>query len=344
MIRTGVDMRVKALGIAAAILTMFSTAAVPGIYGWRASALPAVGEAQGSMPCNRACLRNTMDEYVTALVKHDHTGLPLTKEVKFTENTARIELGDGLWVGAQGPVTFKIYGLDPQDGEAGLMCTMKEFGKPVIVSIRLRVRNRKIAEIEQIVRRDPRPEGLPNLVTPRPGLLEDVPPGERTPRAKMREIANDYFESIVKGNGDLAPFADDCVRHENGVQTTTVKVMPKTGPGGGPLNPAMAKLLALGCHDSMNTGAWVYITKIKPRRILIVDEVKGLVFAYPMFVHRGAVRVMQIHGVPGVTSIPINFGPIDMKATAIFKIRAGKIHEIEAMGFLLPYGAGGGWN
>lgn len=303
-----------------------------------------VPTAQGNSSCDRVCLKSTMDGYVAALVKHDHSGLPLAKNVKFTENTARIELGDGLWVGAQGPVTFKIYGLDPQDGEAGLMCMMKEFGKPVIVSIRLRVQDRKITEVEQIVRRDPRPEGLPNLVTPRPGLVENVPPNERTPPAKMREIANDYFESIVKGNGSLAPFADDCVRHENGVQTTTVKVLPKTGPGGAPLNPAMGKLLSLGCHDSMNTGAWVYITKIQPRRILIVDEVKGLVFAYPMFVHRGAVREMKIHGVPGVKSIPINFGPINMQATAIFKIRAGKIHEIEAMGFLLPYGAKSGWN
>jgi hypothetical protein len=294
--------------------------------------------------CDRACLKNMMDEYVVALVKHDDNGLPLAKDVKFTENTATLPLGDGLWVGVtQGPTTFKIYALDPVAGQAGLFCMMKEFGKPVIVSIRLRVQGGKITEIEHIVRRDPRPAGLPNLVTPRPGLVEDVPPSERTPREKMRQIANDYFETIVKGNGSLAPFADDCERHENGVQTTTVKVLPKKGPGGGPVSPAMGKLLSLGCHDSMNTGAWVYITKIEPRRILIVDEQKGLVFAYPMFVHRGKVREMKIHGVPGVTSIPINFGPINMEATAVFNIRSGEIHEIEAMGFLLPYGHGSGW-
>jgi hypothetical protein len=28
----------------------------------------------------------------------------------------------------------------------------------------------------------------------------------------------------------------------------------------------------------------------------------------------------------------------------IFKIRAGKIHEIEAMGTLLPYGTASGWD
>jgi hypothetical protein len=77
--------------------------------------------------------------------------------------------------------------------------------------------------------------------------------------------------------------------------------------------------------------------------VLIADEQKGIVFAFPMFYHRGSVHEMKIKGVPGVDSIPINFGPINMEACAIFKIRSGKIHEIEASGFLLPYGSKTGW-
>ncbi len=309
---------------------------------------PRVAQAASPTPamqdqCDRACMKSILDQYLVALVKHDDSGLPLAKNYKYTENTAQIRLGDGLWVGASELPAFRIYGIDPASGEAAVFCVMKEFNKPVLVTIRLRIQGRKITEIEHIVRRDPRPEGLPNLVTPRPGLVEDVPPAERTPRAEMLRIGDEYFDSIVKGNGKLAPFAADCVRHENGVQTTTNKVLPAKGPDGGPLNPAMAKLLALGCEASMNTGAWVYITKIEPRRVLIADEQKGLVFAFPMFFHRGKVRSMKITGVPGVDSIPISFGPINMEACAIFKIRGGKIHEIEASGFLLPYGAKTGW-
>jgi hypothetical protein len=293
--------------------------------------------------CDRACMKGILDEYLVALVKHDDNGLPLASDVKFTENTAKLQVGDGLWVGASELPTFRIYGIDPVTGQAAIFCVMKEFNKPVLVAIRLRIQGGKINQIEHIVRRDPRPEGLPNLVTPRPGLVEDVPPAERTPRADMLRIGDAYFDTIVKGDGSLAPFADDCERHENGVQTTTNKVLPAKGPDGGPLNPAMAKLLALGCEASMNTGSWVYITKIEPRRVLIADEQKGLVFAFPMFVHRGQVRSMKITGVPGVDSIPISFGPINMEAVAIFKIRSGKIHEIEASGFLLPYGSKSGW-
>jgi hypothetical protein len=329
-------MRQKLLAVTAIVALLLAGLMI------HSSAVAAVPDAPAL--CDRGCLANLVDNYVAALVRHDSTGLPLAGHVKFTENTATLPLGDGLWVGAsEAPANFKIYGLDPVAGQAGIFCVMKEFNKAVIVSIRLRVEGGKITEIEHIVRRDLRPSGLPNLVTARREFLERVPPAERTPREKMRQIADAYFDTIVKGNGSLAPFADDCERHENGVQTTTNKTLPEKGPDGGPLSPAMAKLLALGCEASMNTGGWTYITGIEPRRPLIVDEGKGLVFAYPMFIHRGNVRSMKIVGVPGVDALPISFGPINMEATAVFKIRGGKIHEIEAMGFLLPYNAKTGW-
>jgi hypothetical protein len=51
---------------------------------------------------------------LAAVVKHDPAGLPLDKGVRFTENTATIHVGDGLWVGAsEAPTTFKIYAIDP---------------------------------------------------------------------------------------------------------------------------------------------------------------------------------------------------------------------------------------
>jgi len=62
-----------------------------------------------SKHCNRACMMALTDQYLAALVKHDPSGLPLSKGVRFTENTAEIRIGDGLWVGAsEAPTTFKI--------------------------------------------------------------------------------------------------------------------------------------------------------------------------------------------------------------------------------------------
>jgi hypothetical protein len=297
--------------------------------------------------CDRACLTSLADQYLADLVKHDPNGLPLANDVKFTENTATIQLGDGLWVGAsEAPTTFKIYAADPVSHQIAFYGVMKEFNKPIILALRLKVEGGKITEIEHIVVRDVRPNGLANLVTPRPGLVQTIPPEQRVSRDDMFRIANSYFDSIEQSNGDVAPYADDCVRHENGMQTTTNKAPvagPLTGTGPGAASNPMAKIGQLGCADSMNTHGLMYITKIWPRRVLVIDEERGLAFSFPMFVHRGNVRSIKISGVPGIDTVPMNFGPIDLQAAEIFAIRDGKIHEIEAMGYLLPYNSKTGW-
>ncbi len=296
--------------------------------------------------CDRACLQGFVDRYLDALVAHDPSRLPVAKSVKYTENTAQMPLGDGLWVGAsEGPTTFKIYALDPVAHQAGLMGVMKEFDKPVILVLRLKVENAQITEIEHIVYRDVPKTSMPNLVTPRPGLVESVPPAERVPRQEMVRVALSYFDSIEQSNGNLAPFADDCERHENGMQTTTNKT-PQPSPldsSDAAENEAFAKIGALGCRDSINTHILSYISRIRPRRPLIVDEEMGLVYTFPMFNHRGNVRSIKIVGVPGVDKVAMPFGPIYHEAGEIFKIRRGQIHEIEAAGFLLPYNSKTGW-
>jgi len=39
-----------------------------------------------------------------------------------------------------------------------------------------------------------------------------------------------------------------------------------------------------------------------------------------------------------------NFDPFDLHAARIFKIRGSRIHDIEALGFTMPYPWNGGWS
>jgi hypothetical protein len=329
--------RLWALAAVGAALTLSSAAAAE-------TTKPAAPKAAS---CDRACLVDLMQRWVDALPKHSAAGLPISPSIRFTEQAAALPVGDGLFVSAtDAPTTFKIFVADPTSGQVGFFGMMKQWGKPILLAARLKVAGGKITEAEHVFAADIRPNGLANLETPRPGLLEDVPAGHRTSRARMAQIADSYFDSIEQDSGGVAPYAEDCVRHENGMQTTTQKTPQQT-----PLDnasPAQANAFAtigrLGCHDAMNSHVLQYITMIRPRHMLIIDEQKGIVFGFPRFVHRGDVRNLKIVGVPGVDSMPLAFGPNDLQAAEMFKITDGKIHEIEANGFINAYMAPTGWD
>ncbi len=296
--------------------------------------------------CERACMIALTDQYLAALVKHDPAGLPLSKGVRFTENTAEIRIGDGLWVGAsEAPTTFKIYAVDPASNQVGFYGVMKENNRPLIIALRLKVVDGEITEIEHVLARNMRPDRMQNLITPRAAFLEDVPASERTPRDEMMNAANSYFEAIEHNDGELAPFAEDCERHENGAQTThNAASVPWPVPMGSPeADHAMAIIGTLSCSAQLNSQVMSFITRLWPRGIGLVDEQKGLLYSFPMFQHRGAVHDIRIKGVPGVDVIHMNGGTSNMQMGEIFKIRGGKIHEIETVGTSLPYGTKSGW-
>jgi hypothetical protein len=304
--------------------------------------------AQDSLACDRICLTGTLEQYISALTKHEPAAAPLASNIKFTENTVRIPVGEGLWIGVtEGPTTFRVSVIDPVSSQAGFYGLIKAWGRPALVAIRIKVASGKITEAEHIVARTLRQQAMANLVTPRPGLLEDVQPKERNSREAMTHIALSYFDAIELDKGEVAPFADECVRHENGIQTTSNKSPPALPPDAGPgtLTYAFAKIGTLGCKAGIDSQVLSYITRVDPRRPLIVDEQKGLVFAFPMFVNRGDVATIDIKGVEGVDRIPAaSLGASNLMAGEIFKIRGSRIYEIEGVGVQLPYLSSTGWD
>ena len=301
--------------------------------------------ANGGAACDRSCLTAMVDTYLSALVVHDPMKVAIARTARFTENTNQLPIGEGLWLGAtEAPTSFAIYVSDVGARQVGFFGVMREYDKPVMLALRLRVENKEIIEVEHLVARGLNSAGMKNLVAPRGGLVSDVPAEQRVPRDQMLKIANSYYDALLQSNGKVAPFADDCVRHENGIQTTSNRTGPNASSGSGITSTsAMAKIGTLGCADALNTRALSYITGIDLRRVAIVDEERGLVFGLSMFRHRGNVRTIKIVNVPGVDTMPMNFGPIDLQVAHIFKISGGKLHEIETMGYTLPYMSGSGW-
>ena len=113
---------------------------------------PRADASTGSIPlnCNRACLENLVDQYLAAVVAHDPRRLPLSREVKYTENDQVMEVGDGFWKTAEGRGNYTHIFADPEFGQVAFMGTMREAGAPLLMSLRLRVELGRISEIESI--------------------------------------------------------------------------------------------------------------------------------------------------------------------------------------------------
>jgi hypothetical protein len=285
--------------------------------------------------CDRACLKGLVDSYLAALVAHDPSRMPIALEVKFVENTVPLHPGDGLWKTASAlPTTFKIYVPDPVAQQVGFIGVMQESDKTVELGLRLKVRKGRIVEAEHLVARQLRDTSLPNLQAPRPGLLAVVPPAERSSREELLKIGATYYDALVNSDGHAAPFADDCVRRENGMQTTG-------NPP--PATPGRATMGAMGCAAQLDTRVMSYIKRIEPRRVEIADVETGLVFGLSQFRHPMEEKTLKIVGVPGVDSVDMAFKPFDLPAAHIFKVSGGRIHEIEALGFTMPYNSRTGW-
>lgn len=281
-------------------------------------------------PCDRACLNGFVDRYLAAMVAHDSTGLPLAKAVKYTENGQTLKLGEGMWAVANAVGKYKLYFADPASGGAGFFGVIEENGHPQILALRLRIEERRISEIEAIVARSTpgawaKPEGL----TEKPIFSESLAPAERRSRAEMIAITNSYFEGLEQATGKLTPFDPNCTRMENGFVTAN--------------NPAGNPMQKMTCGQQFDTGFSTFITHVRERRFPIVDEERGLVYAIIFFDHAGAVRTVKMTNGTTFNVPPPYDTPYTFLIGELFKIKNGKILQIEAVLLPVPYGMPSGW-
>ncbi len=295
--------------------------------------------------CDRACLVSIMDGYMNAIFKHDPKLVPpLAKDVRMTENTGQMDVGEGvLWRSKVEPTSFKIYIADPIEGQVAIQARLKIQGREALVVVRLKIDRGKILEIEQLYDRNINEAAILLLTTPRPTLVNDVPASQRGSRDLMLRAANSYFDALEGDNGKIAAFADDCARHENGYQT--VNNPPPGGrmmPGPALPNPnteqgrSQLAFSMMTCTQQIDSKTFAYMKHIRPRRALIVDEQKGLVGTFPLFIHDGTRRGAPADAPPGMLQ--------NLVTMETFGIRGGLIHEVEVFPFVtLPYGLGNGW-
>jgi hypothetical protein len=289
-------------------------------------------------PCDRECLKGFVDQYLAGLAARDASHLPVANDVKFTENSVPLKLGQGLWGTATALGTYKLYFADPASGDVGFMGVVKEWANPVILCLRLKVKDQKIREAETIVARDwSAAASLDKMGEPNPILDEMIPATEGASRAELVKTANMYFMGLQNNDGKgVYPFTDDCNRIENGTQTTNNPALDKTGTSG-----SGYPIFSMGCAAQFKAGFFRVVTRIRDRRFLIVDPDRGLVFAFAFFDHAGTVKTVTL--TDGTTFPESLRHPLTWELGEVFKIEKGKIRYIQAVLTQAQYGLKPGW-
>jgi len=229
-------------------------------------------------PCDRACLRTTLDAYLNAVVKHDPATAPLMIGFRQTENAVVVRPGTGVWTSVTALGAMQRRYLDPVSGQAAYFGVVEEGAEKAVVTVRVKVEDRKISEAEWIVARKGEygPNGPNGNVFNADSLIANpapertVPKAQRLSRESLVAITNSYFDGLTTHDGKIIQHHDGCTRVENGTVMTN-----RPGRNGGPPGGDCATGL-----ENFNASI------VAARRYPVVDEDAQAVLAFAVFLRK----------------------------------------------------------
>lgn len=194
-----------------------------------AALLAICAQPAAAKSCGRACLSRLLTQYLQDMVAHKPNALPVTANVRFTENGKVLKIGEGFWRSASGLGPYRQDILDVKGHTAAAQAVVlgEENGQPnqpVLFALRLKERGGKISQIETMVVPHDKDALIFNPAGYQQGneQMAYVPsPSEVDSRAESIKIAMKYPQGLKIGSFVTAgtPFAPDGYRIENGIHT-----------------------------------------------------------------------------------------------------------------------------
>ena len=271
----------------------------------------------GEPPCNRGCLEDTLAGYLRALVARNPAGVPLAGGAGLVEDLQPIAIGAGTWTTVTGVGGYRHVVADPSSGRAAAIVVVEEGGSKVLLDLAIQVTDRAITHIESTVVRDHAgADRYEQLALPPVVFSEVVPDRERVSRQALVDAVDKYYVAMGPGGSrDFSFLAANCERMEQG-------------------NSA-----GLGCRTQFEAGFLPFVTRVRDRRYLAVDEERQTVFASVLLDHDGTVRsASPANGAP--IAAPAYFAvPRTLHLGEVLRLERGKIRYIETTLAEYPYGS-----
>jgi len=258
-----------------------------------------------------------MTQYLEALIAQKPETVPVSDDMRYTENTVDIKLGEGIWKSALKMTSYRQDIMDPLWGVVGTHAVLEEGENTTLLLVRLKVAGRKITEIEtQVTRLEPGGQfsSPTELKAPREAMNVVPPEDKLNSREDAIEIALKYPEGLKLGSFVKAdtPFSEDAYRIENGFIMAGEGCM---------MQPACLNI------KTQPIPTLFEITS----RVAAVDEELGIVWVRMDF---------------GKNSMGV--GPEADKQSLIvweyFKVYDGMIHAVEAFMLAMPRETPSGWD
>ncbi len=297
----------------------------------------AAANEQRKESCDTQCLNAVADTYMQALVARDPSSVPWAPRVRYTENGVAMNIGEGIWGSARSKRDEALRVAEPQRGTVVWYGVVLEHDAPAYYGMRLKVENRRIAEVEALVARarNPGPFADAARYTLDAALAAPLAPKERQSVARLTDLAQRY-DNLMQSQGSVKTVAFDpsCRRVENGATVSDGSAVPAV------ISKAAAQA-AQGCEAPFALGIYKPLERIRSRRIAAVDAEHGLVVAVSLADY--PVRYTSYKTTDGEQRETQDKYPSTRELLEIFKLSGGKLQRVEAISVFQPYGMPSQW-
>ena len=301
-------------------------------YDHAPAVVPAAAPAKvAAAACDSTCLNGVAAQFMDALASGKPASVPWAARVRFTENGVAQQIGEGVWGSIRAHSPQAVLVADAATGTVIWQGLISDHDLPAWFALRLRVVDRRVADVETWIARARNPGPFGD--TSRFGLdalfNQVLPVAQRSTRSQLAAVATRYWDSVQRNDGRVLPqFESACVRRENGQLVTQ-------GEAGSATIVKAAATLAQGCEAQLKLGLYKPVDRVRDRRVLAVDEARGLVVT-SSFADFGLAQT-QYRTTDGVLRDTQDKHPSTREQLEIFRIVGGRIQRIEAISVYQPY-------